>query len=419
MKAPRDLFVGRIEAEREIGCQHGRRDLLRRIVRVGNGAGAGAVLRLPLLRTGRTLGQLPLVLEQVLEEVVAPPGGRRGPGDFEAAGDGVSPLAGFVGTLPAETLLLEVASLRLGADVVRRRRAMRLAERMPAGDERHRFLVVHRHAAERLANVPRGSDGIGIAVGPFRVYVDEAHLHRAEWIRELPIAAVALVAEPGALGPPVDLFGLPDILAPAGETKGLEPHRLERDVAGQDDQVGPGDLPPVLLLDRPEQPARLVDVRVVGPAAQRRKTDLARARPAAAVVNAVSPRTVPRHSDEESAIVAEVRRPPVLRVRHHREDVLLHRGEIERQELFSVIESTTHGVACRVVRVERAQVQLFRPPVLIRLAAARFAREWTLLIVDHVTDVQPLLVMGVRWPAGVRDTIGIVVVIMPDAIPPV
>ena len=73
---------------------------------------------------------------------------------------------------------------------------MGLAERVAAGNERHRFLVVHRHAAERLANVARRGHGIRVAVRPFRIHVDEAHLHRAEGIRELPIAAVALVTEP-------------------------------------------------------------------------------------------------------------------------------------------------------------------------------------------------------------------------------
>ena len=87
---------------------------------------------------------------------------------------------------------------------------MGLAERVPAGNERHRLLVVHRHAAEGLANVPRGGDRIRVAVRPFRVHVDEAHLHGAEGIRQLPVAAVALVAEPRGLGPPVDLLGLPD-----------------------------------------------------------------------------------------------------------------------------------------------------------------------------------------------------------------
>ena len=105
--------------------------------------------------------------------------------------------AGFVAALPAEALLLEVAALRFGADVlVRRRRTVGLAERVSAGNQRHRLLVVHRHAAERLADVPRGGEGIRVAVRPFRIHVDEAHLHGAEGIRQLPVAAVALVTEP-------------------------------------------------------------------------------------------------------------------------------------------------------------------------------------------------------------------------------
>ena len=141
--------------------------LLRRVVGVRHGARAGAVLRLPLLRAGRALGQLPLVAEQVLEEVVAPLRRRRGPGDLEAAGDGVAALAGAVAALPAEALLLERRRLGFGADVRRRARAVGLAERVAAGDERHRLLVVHRHAAERLADVPaRRRAGSGLPFGP-------------------------------------------------------------------------------------------------------------------------------------------------------------------------------------------------------------------------------------------------------------
>ena len=46
------------------------------------------------------------------------------------------------------------------------RRTVGLAERVAAGDERHRLLVVHRHAAERLADVPRRGNGIGLPFGP-------------------------------------------------------------------------------------------------------------------------------------------------------------------------------------------------------------------------------------------------------------
>jgi hypothetical protein len=151
-------------------------------------------------------------------------------------------------------------------------RAVALAEGVPAGDERDGLFVVHGHAGEGLADVTAGGDRIRVAVRAFRVHVDQAHLHGGQRVFEIPVAGVALVAQPLGLGAPVDvLFRLPDVLAPAAEAEGLEAHRLEGAVAGEDHQVGPGDLVAVFLLDRPEQPARLVEVHVVGPAVERRK----------------------------------------------------------------------------------------------------------------------------------------------------
>ena len=231
-----------------------------------SGIVACGAFRLPLLRAGRALGQLPFVLEQVLEEVVAPLRRRLRPGDLRAAGDGVGADARAVLALPAEALILDGAAFRLRADQRRIAGAVGLAEGVAAGDQRDGLLVVHRHAEERLADVLGRRDRIRLAVRPFRIDVDQAHLHGAERLRELAFAAVALVAEPGALGTPVELFGLPDVGAAAGEAERLEAHRFERDVAGEDHQVGPGDLAAVFLLDRPQQPARLVEVGVVRPA---------------------------------------------------------------------------------------------------------------------------------------------------------
>ena len=88
---------------------------------------------------------------------------------------------------------------------------MGLAEGVAAGDERHRLLVVHRHAGEGLADVPRRSDRIGIAVRTFRVDVNQTHLHGSERIFEFPVAGVALVIQPFVLRAPVDVFfRLPD-----------------------------------------------------------------------------------------------------------------------------------------------------------------------------------------------------------------
>ena len=190
-----------------------------------SGTVAWRALRLPLLSAGGALGQLPLVLEQVLEEVIAPPRRRLRPGHLRAAGDRVASMAGAVLALPAEALLLEGAAFRLGSDQRRIAGAVGLAEGVAAGDQCDGLLVVHRHAEERLADVVRRSDRIRLAVRPFRVDVDEAHLHRAERFCKLALAAVAFIAQPRALGTPVELFGLPDIGAAAGETEGLEAHR--------------------------------------------------------------------------------------------------------------------------------------------------------------------------------------------------
>ena len=102
------------------------------------------------------------------------------PGDFRAAGDGVGADAGAVLALPAEALILERAAFRLRADQRRIARAVGLAEGVAAGDQRDGLLVVHRHAEERFADVLRGRERVRIAVRPFRVDVDQAHLHRAE-----------------------------------------------------------------------------------------------------------------------------------------------------------------------------------------------------------------------------------------------
>ena len=213
--------------------------------------------------------------------------------------------------------------------------------------------------------------GFWIAVRPFRIDVDQPHLHRAQRLRKLAFAAVAFVAEPRALRTPEELLWLPDVRAAAGEAEGLEPHRLQSDVAGQNHQVGPGDFAAVLLLDRPQQPACLVEVRVVRPAVERREPLLSRAGAAAAVGDAVGARAVPRHADHQPAVVAEVGRPPFLRVRHQRMQVLDHGIEVETLELLGVVERLAHRIGRRGVAMENLDVQLVRPPVAIAVSARK------------------------------------------------
>src|SRR5205823_3167436 len=103
----------------------------------------------------------------------------------------------------------------------------------------------------------------------------------------------------------------------------LEPHRLVGAVAGEDDQIRPGELSAVLLLDRPEQPARLVEAGIVRPAIEGCEALSPGAATTAAVGDAVGAGRVPRHPDEEWSVVAIIGRPPILRGGHDLEDVPL------------------------------------------------------------------------------------------------
>ncbi len=326
---------------------------------------SSSVLGDPLLGTGRALGAAPTRSRR----------GSRSSGCSTRSGRSVHvtsrpdvmvspPLPRAVLALPAQALRLERRALRLHTDQVGVAGTVGLAERVAAGDERDGLLVVHRHAGERHADVAGRGQRVGVAVGALGVDVDEAHLDRAELLLELALTGVALVAEPGVLGSPEDLLGLPDVLATEGEAEVLEAHVLHGDGAGEHEQVGPGDLLAVLLLDRPQQPAGLVEVGVVGPGVERGETLAAVAGAAATVVDAVGAGGVPAHPDEEAAVVAEVGGPPVLRGVHDLDEVALEGVDIQLLELGAVVEVVTQRVAAGRVGVQDLEVQHVGPPVL-------------------------------------------------------
>ena len=252
---------------------------------------------------------------------------------------------------------------------------MGLAEGVAADDQRRGLFHVHRHAGERRLDVDGRGERIGLAVRALRVDVDQAHLGGAERLLQVAVAAVAPVGEPDVLRAPVDvLFGLPDVDAAAGEAEGLEAHRLERDVAGEDHQVGPGEAPAVLLLDRPEQAAGLVEVGVVGPGVERREALLAGPGAAAAVGGAVGAGAVPGHPDDQRAVMAEVGGPPVLRGGQHLLDVRLDRRQVEAFERRRVVEVPAQRVRLGRVLGEDPQVEALRPPAAVAAAFDRLGR---------------------------------------------
>jgi hypothetical protein len=220
------------------------------------------------------------------------------------------------------------------------------------------------------------AEAIGFAIGAFRVDVDEAHLHRRERVVEITLALITVAAKPGMFRAPEDVFlRYPDVSTAAAEAEGLETHRVERDVAGKDHEIGPGDILAELLLDGPKQAPSLVEADIVRPAIEWSKTLRAHASTAAAIVDAVRAGAVPCHADEEWTIVAEVRGPPALRVCHQRVQVLDHCVEIEGLELCRVVEVWAHRTGQRGVLVQDSEVEAIGPPMLVARDLARVVRD--------------------------------------------
>src|ERR1700676_2147310 len=164
-----DRRIVRVHLQGQVRREHERGVLLRRIVGVWNGPRASPVLGSPLVRTGGALRELPLKAEQVFQVVVAPLHWGSGPCALQPAGDGVGSVAVAKAVLPAEALLLDARSLWFGADILARiGGAMGFSERVPAGNQRNRLLVIHRHTGERLPDIPRRGDRIRLSIGPFR-----------------------------------------------------------------------------------------------------------------------------------------------------------------------------------------------------------------------------------------------------------
>jgi hypothetical protein len=320
------------------------------------------------------LRQLPLVAEQRIEVGVVPGGRRRRPRAFQAAGRRMAGNPALVAVLPPEPQRLDRGAFRLGADELRVAGTMRLAERVATGDERNGLLVVHRHALERFADVLRGAERIRCAVRPFRIHVDEPHLHRGQRRLEHELLRVARVAEPFLLNAPVDvLLGLESVLASAAEAERLQSHRLDRGVAGENHEVGPRELLAILRLDRPEQPSRLVEIAVVRPAVEGCEALRARRRTAASVRRAIGARAVPRHANEQRAVVSPVGWPPRLGPRHELLQVSHHHTQVELLELDGIVECCAERVGGGRVLVKHREIELVGPPVPVRAGPARWS----------------------------------------------
>src|SRR6185312_7387401 len=134
------------------------------------------------------------------EKEIAPLRRRLRPSDFRTASDGVGADAGAVLALPADALILKGAAFRLRSDQRGIAGTVCLAEAVATSNQGYGLFVIHRHTEERLPDVLGRCDRVRVAVRPFRIDVDQAHLHRTERLRQLTLAAVAFVPQPCPLG---------------------------------------------------------------------------------------------------------------------------------------------------------------------------------------------------------------------------
>ena len=247
-----DLVVHGVHPQCEVRRGHDGGDLFRRIVGGGREMLLIRIDRDPLPGACRAFDQIPVVVEEHVEVAHIPLGRPGRPGPFEAAADRISALAAPETALPAEALLLYWGAFRFGTDMGRGRRAMAFSESVAAGDQGNGLLVVHGHAREGLPNVSGGSERIRYAVGPLRVHVDQAHLHGSQGILKIAVARVPLVAKPLAFSPPIDVLFAPRYPRGRHRSRRSSGPWIDGAIAREDHKVGPRDLPPVLLLDRPE-----------------------------------------------------------------------------------------------------------------------------------------------------------------------
>jgi hypothetical protein len=182
-----------------------------------------------------------------------PLGRSSSPGDLKTRGNGVGTLARLVRVLPAKTLLRDVCSIGLVADVVSRSGTVGLAKGVTTSNQGDSLLVVHGHTAECSADVVSSSNGVWDAIGTLRVDVNQTHVSgRKRVLKILLVGSLAfdlalvtvddttlsqtslsvgvtdIVAEPCGFSSPVyGLVCFPLVGAATSETEGLDAHVLE------------------------------------------------------------------------------------------------------------------------------------------------------------------------------------------------
>ena len=195
----------------------------------------------------------------------------RGPCALKPAGHGVTANAARSVVHPAQALLLHIRTFRRGTEIGRAAVAMCFTHGVATSGQRDRFLIVHRHAGKGHAHILCGFERIRLAIHAFWVDVNQAHHDRRQRIFQIALAGVTAAfattrREPLFLRTPIGvLFRMPNVGATEGETEGFQSHGFVSDIPRQKHQIRPTDFIAIFFLDRPEQTARFIQIRIVRP----------------------------------------------------------------------------------------------------------------------------------------------------------
>ncbi len=208
-----------------------------------------------------------------------------------------------------------------------------------------------------------------MAINPFRIDVNQPHHHRRQRIFQIPHTGVtaafgAAWCQPLFLRAPVGVFfWMPNIFPAKTKPKNLQTRSLVGNGTGINQQVGPAQGIAIFFLDRPQQPASFIQIDVIGPRVQGRKTLVTGATATAAIGDTVGTSCVPRHAHHQAHIVTPVGRPPRLAIGHQGVQIFFQGGNIELFQLFSIIERGPHGIGLGVVLVQDVQIERLGPPI--------------------------------------------------------
>eukprot|EP00041_Stephanoeca_diplocostata_P023823 m.593258 g.593258 ORF g.593258 m.593258 type:complete len:365 (-) comp22392_c0_seq9:328-1422(-) len=256
----------------------------------------------PLVLLPRTLVHLPVLPREQLEVAVVPRRRICGPRTFKPAGVRVD-------AAPRAAL----ARPRVGRVLFRRRPRplgtcpVCFPKSMSATNECNRLRIIHGHPPERIADVENRQRRIRIPHGALGIQIDQPDSGRSERRLAFPVCGAGCKRSLLRRWSQRCTRRSVRVVDPAStEPKHRTAHAFNRYRSCQNEQISPRQPLPILLFDRPQQMAGLVEIGVVLPAALGVESLSPTVASSAPIGGAVRSRAVPCQAHEQRSIIAVV-----------------------------------------------------------------------------------------------------------------